>query len=171
MLTECAGQWTKLRGSIEKNAQLAKHCKRHCLDKLAQGCNGGTHQLGTIIEAVLAAVYYDTNKDLDAVRGVMRSLEIMDTVDAHLRAKNVPKDATKSSKGPRKRKQLNAVTESPESGEIVTFEISDDEDGDVMMEDWVDEAEDEVKDENEVEEQSTAQLEQEVAAELRQLLL
>ena len=147
---------------------------RHGLDKLAHGCSGGIHQLGTIIEAVLAAVYYDTNKSLDAVRGVMRSLEIMDTVDAHLRAKNVPKNATKSSKGPRKRKQLNAVTKSPENREIVTVEISDDEDEDVMIEDWVDEVEDDLKalkHKDEVEEQSTAQLEKEVAAELRQLLL
>ena len=173
-LTGVAGQWTQLRSSIEKNAQLAEHCRRNGLDKLAHGCFGGDHQLGTIIEAVLAAVYYDTNKSLDAVRGVMRTLEIMNTVDAHLRAKNVPKNATKSSKGPRKRTQLKAVIESPAPAEIVTVEISDDEEEDVMMEDWVDEEEDDLKalkHKNEVEEQSTAQLEREVAAELRQLLM
>ena len=104
----------------------------------------------------------------------MRTLEIMNTVDAHLRTKNVPKNATKSPKGPRERKQFSAVTKSPEAGEIVTVEISDDEDEDVMMEDWVDEEEDDLKalkHKTEVEDQSTAQLEREVAAELRQLLL
>ena len=104
----------------------------------------------------------------------MRTLEIMNTVDAHLYAKNVPKKATKSSKGPRKRKQLKEVTKSPAPGDIVTVEISDDEDEDVMMEDWADEEEDDLKalkHKTEVEEQSTAQLEKEVAAELRQLLM
>ena len=93
----------------------------------------------------------------------------MDTVDAHLHRKNVTVHTTKARKGQTKWKRSKAVTSPPGGGEVVTVEISDDEDVNVMMDDWEDE--DGHENSEQEYERSTAQLEKEVAAELRQLLV